>query len=621
VPLDRTGALPGTVQLSVERRGAGAQPTRDAVVALAGGPGQATLPVGEFIAKAIAPALDTRDLLLFDQRGTGASDALSCSALEQLSNASEARLNEQCALDIGPARADFTTAESVQDIEALRSAGGYEKLVLYGTSYGTKVALNYAERYPQHVEALVLDSVVPSAGEEPFYIPSYQAIGSMFAELCSAGACSGIAPDPLGDIARLAASLRRHPLHGSVYDGAGRRHAATLEGVGLFRLLIAGDLNPALRALLPAAVRSALRNDPDPLLRLSALSEGLVPSLPSALRAASSSSEFNEALFATTICEETPFPWQRSASQSTRLAEALRFLHAQSARSFYPFDLTTAFQASLIPGCSAWPDASAAPPPASPLPQVPALIFSGGQDLRTPTTDARQVASEIPGAQLEIVPFTGHSVVGADLSGCAAAALKSFFSGEPVQPCGPVSDRFAPTPVTPTSVSYVQPPAGLSGRAGQTLVVVLDTLVDLNRQVIGATIQAEQALPAGSSFGGLRGGYARLTSGSVVLRNFSFVAGVKLNGTLPLSNGELQSATLRIAGSQAAAGTVHVSSTSKIVTGALGGRHFAVSIAHVKLASARGGDEWPSASRATALLAGAARLGGPAPRPGGARLP
>ena len=44
---------------------------RDAVLALAGGPGQAALPLGEFIAKAIAPALGTRDLLVFDQRGTG----------------------------------------------------------------------------------------------------------------------------------------------------------------------------------------------------------------------------------------------------------------------------------------------------------------------------------------------------------------------------------------------------------------------------------------------------------------------------------------------------------------------------------------------------------------------
>ena len=41
-------------------------------------------------------------------------------------------------------------------------------------------------------------------------------------------------------------------------------------------------------------------------------------------------------------------------------------------------------------------------------------------------------------------------------------------------------------------------------------MAVLDTLVDLNRQVIGATLQANQQLPTGASFGGLRGGYARL---------------------------------------------------------------------------------------------------------------
>src|ERR1700761_2131665 len=81
VPLDRAGRLPGTVPLSVERRLAGATPSRTAVIALAGGPGQAATPLSEFIAAAVAPALATRDLLVFDQRGTGASGALSCVAL------------------------------------------------------------------------------------------------------------------------------------------------------------------------------------------------------------------------------------------------------------------------------------------------------------------------------------------------------------------------------------------------------------------------------------------------------------------------------------------------------------------------------------------------------------
>src|SRR5271155_2562794 len=180
VPLDRSGRLPGVISLSVERRLAGSAPSRDAVVALAGGPGQAALPLAAFIAQAIAPALSSNDLLLFDQRGTGKSDPLSCPALasatqsEQSASASE--LIERCARELGPARADYTTSESVADIEALREAGGYEKLVLYGTSYGTKGALDYAERYPPDGGGLVLDSTETPSGPEAFHLSTFKAI-------------------------------------------------------------------------------------------------------------------------------------------------------------------------------------------------------------------------------------------------------------------------------------------------------------------------------------------------------------------------------------------------------------------------------------------------------------
>jgi pimeloyl-ACP methyl ester carboxylesterase len=603
VPLDRSGALPGTVPLSVERKLAGTSPSRDAVVALAGGPGQATLPLGEFIAQAIAPALGSRDLLLFDQRGTGSSDPLSCSALEEFTAAQTlGRLFEQCALDIGPARGDFTSAESIQDIEALRRAGGYEKLVLYGTSYGTKVALEYAARYPQYVEALVLDSAVPIDGPEPLGVPTFQAIAPMFAELCGSRACAGITANPLADSAKLVARLHRRGLSGSVYDGAGKRHDTTLDEVGLLGILEAGDLNPALRALLPAAVQSALRGDPDPLLRLHLLSEGLIPNLPSASAAAASEPPaVDEALFATTSCEETPFPWQRSASPSTRLSEALAALHAQPRGTFYPFDTTTAFNNGLIPDCAQWPDASAAPLAAGPLPNVPTLIFSGMQDLRTPTSNARLIAAQIPDAQVEVVPFTGHSVIGSDLSGCAAGALAAFFSASTVAPCGATTNKFAPTPITPTRLSAVRAPSALRGRPGQTLVAVLDTLIDLNRQVISATLQANQELPAGASFGGLHGGYARLNSSAVVLRHFAFVPGVELNGSFPVRSGELQASTIRISGREASAGSVRIASGFKQATGTLGGRHFSLLIARVKLAGAQAGP-WPSRAAIRPLL-------------------
>jgi len=624
VPLARNGAAPGTISLSVERKLAGATPSHDAVVALAGGPGQAALPLSEFIAQAIAPALGSRDLIVYDQRGTGASDPLSCAAFETFSAKPASQIFEQCASEIGPARGAFTTEESVQDIEALREAGGYEKLVLYGTSYGTKVALDYAARYPQNVEALVLDSAVPPEGQEPFAIPSFQAIPGVLTELCASGACAGITSNPVSDIASLAAQLRKRPLSGSVYDGSGKRRASTLDEQGLLDILEAGDLNPALRALLPAAVRSALDHDPDPLLRLHLLSEGLIPNVPiESITGEQGSQVLDEALFVTTSCEEGPFPWQRAAPTATRLAEATGYLHAQTASDFYPFDAVTAYANSLVPGCAGWPDASPEPAPTSALPNVPTLILSGEQDLRTPTAGAQRVAALIPDAQLLVVPFTGHSVIGSDLSGCASLALKAFFTGEPVQPCAATVDQFAPTPVTPTKLSRVSPPAGLGGRPGKTLVAVLDTLVDLNRQLIAATLQANQQLPSGSSFGGLHGGYAKLTTSAAILRDLSFVPGVRLTATFPVRSGALQAANIRITGTEASTGTIRFGATSKQVTGTLAGKHFDVSLAKVRL-SRVGPGEWPSYAALGKLLGRSqarGRLGGARARRGAAAAP
>jgi pimeloyl-ACP methyl ester carboxylesterase len=593
VPLEHSEAVPGTVTLNIERKLAGATPSRDAVVALAGGPGQAALPLAAFIAKAIAPALGSRDLLVFDQRGTGTSDPLSCSALEASSDAPLSSLIERCAAEIGPARGAYTTQESVEDIEALRVAGGYEKLVLYGTSYGTKVALEYAERYPQNVQALVLDSVVPSDVPDPLDITSFQAIPGILDELCAGDACAGITNDPVADLARLTARLQKRALSGSVYDGAGRRHAITMTAPDLFHILEAGDLNPALRALLPAAMVSALRGDHDPLLRLQALSEGLVPSVP-VESSGEATPEIDFVLYLDTLCEESPFPWSRGAPAATRLQEASAFTNALPASDFYPFEASASFANSLVPECAYWPDASPPPPAPSPLPDVPTLILSGEQDMRTPTSNARAVAAEVPDAQLLLVPFTGHSVLGSDLSDCSALAVQDFFAAVPVEPCANTPNQFSPTPITPRRLAAIRPPHGLSGRPGKTAVAVLDTLVDLNQQVIAATLQADvEQLPSGSSFGGLRGGYAKLTRKTATLKDFSLVPGVQLSATFPIRDGHLQSASITVSGTQAANGTVRFGSSSTHIVGTLGSRHIDLDVAKVTFARA-GTREWPS---------------------------
>jgi pimeloyl-ACP methyl ester carboxylesterase len=590
VPLDRSGTLPGTLSLSVERRVAGAAPSSSAVVALAGGPGQAVLPLAKFIAEAFAPGLAGRDLLLFDQRGTGASGPLSCPALtgaESTPVQSAAELVQRCARELGPARGDYTTLESVADIEAVRRAAGYQKLVLYGTSYGTKVALEYAQRYPQNVEALVLDSVETPEGPEPFHVSTFQAIRPALAELCSQRACAHIAANPLADLARLVAATRSHPLSARVYDGRGRLVRMTVGTFDLLDLLVGGDLNPAQRALLPAALHSAVRHDLVPLARLKALA------LTHPARE-EPSAEVDSTLYLDTSCEETPFPWQRGASEAIREVEAQAAVLALPRSDFYPFNAATALSFPPLSICLSWPDASPSPPAAAgPLPNVPTLILSGGQDLRTPTADARRVAAMIPDAQLVRVPYTGHSVIGSDFSGCARAALDAFFAGAAAPGCAGASNRFPPAPLPPSGLSAVAPTPHTSGRSGRTLASALASVRDLRRAVIDLAL-GFGALPVGASFGGLRGGSAQMTGAGARLHSYSYVPGVRLSGLVPMGillRDEGSAARLQVGG--AASGRLVLAAGGR-VSGELGGRHIAL---RVSAALARVGDGTPAEFR------------------------
>lgn len=359
-------------------------------------------------------------------------------------------------------------------------------------------------------------------------------------------------------------------------------------------VLLAGDLNPALRAMMPAAVHAALNHDPAALLRLKLLSEGLVPSLPRGRRR-KTPDEVDSALLIDTTCEDTPYPWSRESSPSIRIAEANAALDARPSSDFYPFDRATALNDGLLPGCAHWPYSGPTETQSGSLPDVPTLILSGAQDLRTPTSNAKQVAEMIPDAQLLVVPYTGHSVLGSDFSGCAEVAVEAFFEGARALPCGRIPNLFSPTPAIPRSLASTRTVDGLAGRPGRTLRAVLETMVDLDRQVIGATLQANAELPSGSSFGGLRGGYAKLTKRTVELHRFSFLPGVQLSGVLPVNKGEVGSASMTITGQAAADG--HVSIGGAKASGVLGGRRFVISLSHAHISRADGPRQWQAIAK------------------------
>src|SRR3954471_7804848 len=277
VPLNRAGAVPGTVSLAAQRVQATSNPSRVAVVPLAGGPGQAALPRAQTFAAVLQPALANRDLLLFDQRGTGSSGRLDCQSLHE--RGTVVKLSAACANELGAGRGSYRTSDTVEDIEALRVAGGYDKLVLFGVSYGTKVAEDYAAAHPDHVEALVLDSVVLPEGPDPFQKSTLTGSTRVLRELCAGQACQGATDNVTRDLRNLAAKLRRASLRGKVVLSSAKRVSLAMGQSDLLAILLAGDLNPTLRAELPGSMRAALRGDAAPLLRLAVRSEGLTTGL------------------------------------------------------------------------------------------------------------------------------------------------------------------------------------------------------------------------------------------------------------------------------------------------------------------------------------------------------
>jgi pimeloyl-ACP methyl ester carboxylesterase len=554
---------------------------------LAGGPGQGASTVAEGLADALAPVLGNRALIVFDQRGTGRSAPLDCPALrrgvpggDDAADLRSVELARQCADQLGRPRALFTTTESVADVDAVRSALGFDRIGLYGVSYGTYVAQRYARAHPRRMDRLVLDSTVPQDGATAYQLASFAAVPRVLRSLCARGACRGITSDPVGDVAALVAKLRRGALRGRVYDARGEGRLSRLSrSADLFNLLVAGDLDPVVRALFPAAVRAALRGDGAPLLRLIATgATGPVEDLASQ----------SLALFAATTCEETPLPWAGPAAPvEPRAGQAQAALDAIGAQAFAPFDRAAAVGQGGTLLCRRWPVTSVAAPPAPASLAVPTLILGGEDDLRTPVEDDRRAAHLIPGASVVTVAGLGHSVVGQDTTGCLDVALRRFFGGRPVGvPCaGKRADTVEVRAIPPTAVRKVAPIRGLSRRAGQTLGAVIDGLDDVNLQALARELDGASSPVRG---GGLRGGDWLVDDrGSIVsifVDRLVYVPGVQVSGTARIRAGKLSGGTLSVRGRDAARGTVRFGRNGAI-SGTLGGRRVGGRLASATAAS------------------------------------
>jgi pimeloyl-ACP methyl ester carboxylesterase len=569
VPLDRSGATPGTVSLHVEELPAPGTP-RGVLFLIAGGPGQASS--GAFALG--ANALDFRSqypgytLIAFDPRGTGRSGLLRCPELQADPFAEVTReqaLVAKCATEIGPSRAFYSTRDHVDDIDAVRRALGVDKIALSGTSSGPQLSVAYALTYPSHVERLLLDSVADPAGRDPFARDDLQQMPKGLASLCSGGLCKAATSNFVGEVVKLANRMAAHPVTGKVAKPSGGTRTVRATGFDfLSGAVLDSDLNAGLAAELPAAVHAALQGRPRALLRLVQLDRE---------SAFTPAQDLSMGLFTATVCDDGPFPWD----PETPLAQRPGLLAA--ARSALPPGSTGPFgiwatDLGPAPFCLLWPPQARRPGiGAGPLPNVPVLVFAGERDLRTPASNAAAIAARFPQGRLVTVPGVGHSVLGADFTRCSQEAVAIWLSGGvPPSRCPRSPMLVNPIGVFPASFATLKP-GRTGGVRGRTLAAVAKTV----REAAASWAFSLTGFTQVHSIAGLYGGVIRASGTTFALKGYSTVAGVRISGRLrlyrPVSGSALPArfvGSVRVDGTKAAHGRLAVGPST--LSGRLSGR-------------------------------------------------
>jgi pimeloyl-ACP methyl ester carboxylesterase len=392
---------------------------------------------------------------------------------------------------------------------------GVDKIALYGVSYGTKLALAYALAHPDHVERLVLDSVLPPDQPDPYQANVLRDLPATADAFC-AGSCA-VTHDFADDVVAVANALAAKPVHGTVLQANGRTKVEKLDGAGVVGMVIDSDLSPGLAAELPAAVHAARAGDVKPLLRLQDLDNRA-----SLLSAA----DLSFGLYAATNCRDGLFPWTPDTPIASRQALLSQAIAALPAGTFGRFG-SWAAKLGNADFCVDWPSPSGGEPlGAGPLPNVPVLAISGGLDIRTPTENATEVLAGFPQGRLLTVPGVGHSALLEDPSGCALNAVRTWIlGGTPPSSCPRKPAFVAPLAAFPA--------AKVTGKDGPATTYSIAT----------KTVREAEAAWYLATNNGSTGSVAGIYSGRIVetgdrtfkLVGYSIAPGVSVSGSLRLT--------------------------------------------------------------------------------------
>jgi len=366
-------------------------PANDPVIFLPGGPGNSAV-AGQRSGRS-NPFLDLRDQVILEPRGARlAQPALECPEINALKGeitaerlrgaAADAQLTAAtaaCRATLVASGADlggYTSAETADDIEALRVALGYDKVNLYALSYGTRLALTVARRHPGSVRAMVLDSVLPPevGYDETMAAGLWRSLNAVFDGCASDPGCSAARPDAREDFRALVAADRIDVVTGVAF---------ALQ-------------DPRLIPLIPRAVGAAADGDATEIQGWIARAQG--------------PSGFTWGLRLSVWCaEEAPFESPDRIEAQVSIDRGLAGVDARTAS---------------VAMCRAWTVTAADPVENTPVASdIPTLIFAGEFDPTTPPDWGRRLLARMPNATFVQMPGLSH---GASFNRCGGMMAVSF---------------------------------------------------------------------------------------------------------------------------------------------------------------------------------------------------
>jgi pimeloyl-ACP methyl ester carboxylesterase len=286
----------------------------------------------------------------------------------------------------------YTTSIAMDDLDDVRAWLGYEKINLFGLSYGTRAALVYMRQHPEHVRSAILMGVAPTDLKMPLHHSesAARAMDLLLGECEQDAVCHAAFPQIRDDWKNVLTQLEKQPARVE-YSPSGKAAPTTVEiQRGVFGEKIRTWMyDPDQAARIPLIVHHAAEGDFAPFLQ-----QAIAPSIPDFIA---------DGMYLSVTCaEDVPFINQDEATALT--ANNL-------------FGNYRVFQQTRA--CSMWPRGEIPSDFLEPVrSSAPVLIFSGNLDPVTPPKYAEEVARFLPNSRHVIIPEGGHGPFGLSDFGC-----------------------------------------------------------------------------------------------------------------------------------------------------------------------------------------------------------